>query len=157
MIDKVTNYLDSIAVKYQLIFHPRVVTTEQSRAVVNVDNCIACKSLYVKDKKSPRCYLMVLAFDKRAEMRQYAELVGTTKFEFATEQQLQQDLGVTRGSVSPFAFLNGGSDVMLILDKDILDSPLVKFHPCDNSATVVLSTQDFVKYLNSIDKKYILV
>lgn len=146
-------YLDSIGINYTLITHPAVVTAEQSSAVVHVDNCIGCKSLYVKDKKSDNCYMLVLPHQVRADMRGLASVVGVVKFEFATEQRLLDDMGVTRGSVSPYAYLYDTSlshNVPLIIDKTVLDSPLVKFHPCDNSYTVVTTAHDFTKYLDSL-------
>ncbi len=153
MKDRVLAYLDSINIEYQLITHPRVVTAEQSSAIIHVDNCIGCKSLYVKDKKSSHYYMLVLPHEVRADMRGLASIVGCAKFEFATEQQLLADMGVTRGSVSPYAYLYDSrlpATVPLIIDSSIFNSPLVKFHPCDNSCTVVTSISDFVRYLDSL-------
>ena len=160
MIKKVTNYLDNLGIPYELLRHEAVVTTEESRLIIHVDNCMSCKSLYVKDKKSDNYYLVVLPFDKRADMRGLASYVGTAKFEFATEEKLLADLGVHRGSVSPFAFLNEATSkysAPLLIDEEVWNAERVKFHPCDNTATVVLTLADFKKYLASIDKKVIIV
>lgn len=158
MIEKVTNYLSSLGVNCTLLRHPAVVTTEESRLVVHVENCASCKSLYVKDKKSDNFYLVVLPFDKRADMRKLASYVGCAKFEFATEEKLFADLSVHRGSVSPFAFLNEkGNAIPLLIDADLLQFSKIKFHPCDNTATVVLATEDFLKFLRSIEKNTIIV
>lgn len=159
MIQKVTNYLKSIGVEYQLLRHPAVVTTEESRQIIHVDGCMSCKSLYVKDKKSDNYYLVVLPFDKRANMRGLASYVGCAKFEFATEEKLLQDLGVHRGSVSPFAFLNetGCYSAPLLIDVDVWNADKVKFHPCDNTATVVVTLANFKKFIASIGKEVVLV
>lgn len=160
MIAKVTNYLDELNISYDLLRHEAVVTTEESRQVIRVENCMSCKSLYVKDKKSDNFYLVVLPFDKRADMRKLASYVNCAKFEFAAEQKLFEDLGVHRGCVSPFAFLN--EDVKkysapLLIDIDVWNASKVKFHPCDNTATVVLSLDDFKRFLTSIGKKVVIV
>ena len=159
MIEKVTNYLDSIGVSYELLRHEAVVTTEESRAVVHVDNCASCKSLYVKDKKSDNYYMVVLPFDKRANMRGLAAYVGCAKFEFATEEKLYEDLQVHRGSVSPYAFLNEKTtySAKLLIDVDVWNAEKIKFHPCDNTATVVVSGADFKKFVQSIGKEVVLV
>ena len=159
MINKVLNYLDSIGVKYELLRHEAVITTEESRAVVHVDDCASCKSLYVKDKKSDNYYMVVLPFDKRANMRGLAAYVGCAKFEFASEDKLFDDLQVHRGSVSPYAFLNEkpSYSAKLLIDETVWNSKNVKFHPCDNTATVVVSLDDFKKFLNSIKKEVIVV
>ena len=160
MINKVTTYLDSLNIKYDLLRHEAVVTTEESRQIIHVDNCMSCKSLYVKDKKSDNFYMVVLPFDKRANMRYLASYVNCAKFEFATEDKLFADLQVHRGSVSPFAYLN--EDVTkysapLLIDADVWNADKVKFHPCDNTATVVLSLTDFKLFLTAIGKKVIVV
>ena len=159
MINKVTNYLDSIGVKYELLRHEAVVTTEESRAVVHVDDCASCKSLYVKDKKSDNYYMVVLPFDKRANMRGLAAYVGCAKFEFATEEKLYADLQVHRGSVSPYAFLNEKPtySAKLLIDESVWNAQKVKFHPCDNTATVVVSGDDFKRFVASIGKEVIVV
>ena len=159
MITKVLNYLDSIGVSYELLRHEAVVTTEESRAIVHVDDCASCKSLYVKDKKSDNFYMVVLPFDKRANMRGLAAYVGCAKFEFATEEKLYEDLQVHRGSVSPYAYLNEKPtySAKLLIDEDVWNANKVKFHPCDNTATVIVSLDDFKKFLKSIGKEVILV
>ena len=160
MINKVTNYLDGLGIKYELLRHTAVVTTEESRLIIHVENCMSCKSLYVKDKKSDNYYMVVLPFDKRADMRGLAGYVGTAKFEFATEEKLFEDLNVHRGSVSPFSYLNEDTakySAALLIDSEVWNSERVKFHPGDNTATVVLDTCDFKKFLHSIGKKTIVV
>lgn len=158
MISKVCDYLAQIGVEFQLLRHRAVVTTEESRQVIKVDGCMSCKSLYVKDKKSDDCFLVVLPFDKRADMRGLASYVGVAKFEFATEERLFRDLQVHRGSVSPFAFLNESSgNAPLLIDAEVWNAPKVKFHPCDNTATVVLSGDGLRTFLQSIGKRVVVV
>lgn len=160
MITKVTTYLDDLRITYRLLRHPAVVTTEESRQIIHVDNCMSCKSLYVKDKKSDNYYLVVLPFDKRASMRGLASYVGCAKFEFATEEKLLSDLGVHRGSVSPFAYLNENTasySAPLLIDRSVWAAQNVKFHPCDNTATVVLGLDAFKLFLQSIGKQTIVV
>lgn len=159
MITKVTDYLQSLGITFLLLRHPAVVTTEESRKIIHVDGCMSCKSLYVKDKKSNNYYLVVLPFDKRADMRGLASCVGCAKFEFATEEILWRHLNVHRGSVSPFAYLNERppDNAPLIIDASVYYADKVKFHPCDNTATVVLSGADLRKFLGSIGKKVIVV
>ncbi len=158
MVEKVTGCLDSLGIEYRLLRHPAVVTTEESRRVVAAENCASCKSLYVKDKRSDNYYLLVLPFDKRAEMRKLASYVGCAKFEFATEDKLFEHLGVHRGSVSPFAYLNvrGDMRVPLIIDGEVWNAQRVKFHPCDNTATVVLSLDGFKKFLSYVGVEVII-
>lgn len=157
-ITKVTSFLNQLGIQYKLLRHPAVITTDEAAKVIHVDGCMACKNLYVKDKKSDNFYMLVLPYDKRAEMRGLAAYVGCAKFEFATEEKLFADLQVHRGSVSPFAYLNENPNkpATMIIDRAVWEAPLVKFHPCDNTATVVLAGEDFHKYIEAIGKKYVV-
>jgi Ala-tRNA(Pro) deacylase len=159
MITTVCQYLDKLNIQYTLLRHPPVVTTEDSKAIVHVAGCMSCKSLYVKDKKSDHFYMVVLSADTRADMRRLASFVGAAKFEFATEERLFADLKVHRGSVSPFAFLLERQDIdlPLLIGSDVWNADAVKFHPADNTATVILSLADFKKYLLSLNKTTIVV
>jgi Ala-tRNA(Pro) deacylase len=99
------------------------------------------------------------AFYQDGNEQDWARLEASVN-EFATEEKLLADLGVHRGSVSPFAYLNEDTtkySAPLLIDQSVWNANRVKFHPCDNTATVVLTLDDFKKYLTSIGKKVIVV
>lgn len=158
-INKVEKFLSNNNISYNLMFHDAVFTCEQSRDTIKVDNCAACKNLFVKDKYSNRHYLVVLLSDKAANMRTLAAYVNTRKFEFGTSDKLDQILHLYSGAVSPFGLLNDKLGLIntVLLDKDILTYPLTKFHPNDNCATVIINTDDLLNYLRLIKRKVILV
>ena len=82
---------------------------------------------------------------------------------------MERCLGLLPGSVSPFGLINdmdltspdgtpkegvaakelfeNGHRVKLFLDKDLQHAEMVSFHPCDNTASTVISKDDFIKYL----------
>lgn len=149
-------YLDSIGVSYEILRHKEVFSCEESREVIKVENCTACKNLFVKDTGSGYFYLIVLKSEKHADLKMLSQYVGAKRFVFATDEELMSILGVTHGSVSPFALLNDkGSKTRLMMDDDVLNSKRVRFHPNDNTATVVLAMDGFMTYAKSL-KKYIM-
>ncbi len=158
MIEDVLLFLDKNKIEYKLYRHEKAVSVEDSKRIIHIPDCLGCKSLFVKDKKSDRYFLLVLPNDKRAEMRNLAHYVGSEKFEFATEEKLMEYLGVVRGSVSPYCLLNPNSDkVNLLVDKQLVSSPFVRFHPCDNTASVVTTNKDFFNCMEIIGKSIIFV
>lgn len=145
-------------VAYEVHFHPATVSVADSNKIINIPGALGCKSLFVKDKKSDRFFMAVLPNDKRADMRNLAHYVGAEKFEFASAEKMLEMTGVARGNVSPFCFLFPGSaNAGLLVDKKLSQVPVVRFHPCDNTATVVLSSSDFFRCLALMGKDYILV
>ena len=83
---------------------------------------------------------------------------------------MERCLGLLPGSVSPFGLINdmnltnpdgtpkegvaakelfeNGHRVKLFLDQDLRTAEKISFHPCDNTASVVLSNADFLKFLD---------
>lgn len=158
MAQEVLDFLDKLGIKYTLYTHPAVVSVEESKRVLHIQDARGYKSLFVKDKKSQRFFLVVLPNNKRADMRALARYVGAEKFEFASQSALSEYLNVARGSVSPFCFVSPhAKDVGLLLDKEIGGQGKVRFHPCDNTKTVALESGDFIKFLQAFDKKIIWV
>lgn len=157
-IQCVCDFLQQHNLPYTLYRHESAVSVEDSKRIIHIDNCLGCKSLFVKDKKSPTYFMAVLPSDMRAEMRGMAEVVGMAKFEFCSAEDMLAMLGVVRGNVSPFCFLNPNSEcVNFMLSKDIKKHENVRFHPCDNTATVVLTTCDFLKFISCINKEIIWI
>ncbi|MEG1710701.1 MAG: YbaK/EbsC family protein [Clostridia bacterium] len=154
----VTNYLDNLSIQYTLLRHEAVFSCEESREKIKVENCCACKNLFVKDTKSGFYYLIVLRSDKRADLRSLCSYVGAKRFVFASDEQLKEKLNVAYGMVSPFGLLNDKEGkTRLMIDEDLLNSERVKFHPNNNTATIVLNVIDFIRYIDSLNKHIIKV
>jgi len=153
----VYDFLDEHKIPYKKYFHEATVSVEDSKKIINIPDALGCKSLFVKDKKSDRYFMAVIPSDKRADMRGLAHYVGAEKFEFATAEKLSEYLDVIRGNVSPFCFLHPSSvSVGLLIDKKLMEVPVVRFHPCDNTATVSLSSKDFFKCMEFLGKTPII-
>lgn len=157
-IEEVLKFLSRHDIAHELLRHQPVVTCQDSAAVIFVQDCISCKSLFVKDKKTDNYYLAILPSDKRADMRGLAAYVGCDKFEFATQEKLLELLNTERGSVSPFSLLyEKQNKIIVLVDACVFESKLVKFHPNDNTATVVFDSSDLKKIFRILDKEVILV
>ena len=64
-------------------------------------------------------------------------------------------LGVKPGSVSPFGLINDAEHhVYLFLDQQLKTADKISFHPNDNTASLVLLYNDFMKYLEYLGNTY---
>jgi Ala-tRNA(Pro) deacylase len=92
-------------------------------------------------------------FESPCEYNQAREKNNSSEFLpffFASEERLLNILKLTRGSVSPFGLLNDAQrQTTFIIDADVLLYPKVGFHPNINTQTVILNTDDFLKFLNT--------
>lgn len=64
-------------------------------------------------------------------------------------------LGLKPGSVSPFGLINDTEHhVHVFIDQNLKNAPRLSFHPNDNTATIVIKNEDFIKFLDAMGNSY---
>lgn len=104
------------------------------------------KNLFVRDDKKRNYYLITVPGDKRVDLKEFKRRQGTRSLSFASAEELQQFLGLTPGAVTPLGLLNDAAcRVKLYLDREFAEGEaIIGVHPNDNTATVVLKTEDLL-------------
>jgi Ala-tRNA(Pro) deacylase len=147
----VEKFLKSKQITYILHEHPAVYTCEEAEKYCGNIPGLACKNLFLRDKKKQRYFLLILPAQKRSDLKELAKIVGEEKITFASSEDLMEKLGLEPGSVSPFGVVNDiKSGVELYIDKEVSDAEIVSFHPNRNTATLELSQEMFRKFLDSV-------
>lgn len=142
--------LEELGIEYQKIDHPAVFTVEDAEkfaSKVSIDQ--HRKNLFLRNKKGDKHFLVILKATKRINIKQLENLLGED-LSFASPERLLKYLRLTSGSVSPFGLINDTArEVQVIVDSELLDFAEHGFHPNINTATLVISTADFKKFLES--------
>lgn len=150
-MDQVLNYLKQLNIEYKLHRHPAVFTVEEAQKYTIKTEGKDTKNLFLKESKNNKYYLLIIEGSKRANLKEVEKVIGSKKLSFASPEDLKRILDLTPGSVSPFGLINDKEKLVnLLIDKDLVNSELIGFHPNDNTATVELSTKDFMKYLDTL-------
>jgi Ala-tRNA(Pro) deacylase len=77
------------------------------------------------------------------------------KLSFASEQRMMKYLGVTPGSVTPFGLINDlEHHVHVFLDKNLQQAKRLSFHPCINTASLIVAQNDFIRFLDFSQNRY---
>ncbi len=77
------------------------------------------------------------------------------KLSFASPERMDKWLGLRPGSVSPFGLINDTENhVHLFLDETLREQTSLSFHPNDNRFTVVISLEEFERYLEMVGNTY---
>lgn len=128
--------------------HEAVFTVEESRHVKEAIPGAHTKNLFVKDKKD-NYFLIVAEGDAQIHMNSVHGLIGAkSRLSFANAERLMEYLGVAPGSVTAFAAINDrGGKVQVVIDKALLDSPIVNCHPLTNTMTTTISREDLLRFL----------
>lgn len=103
-----------------------------------------CKNLFLCNRQQTQFYLLLALPDKAFRTADVSKQLSVSRLSFAPERLLPDYLGLLAGAVSPFGLLfDPQARVRLLVDADLSRYARAAFHPCVNTATVVLSTRDF--------------
>lgn len=151
---KVFDKLDEMKIEYTVSQHQAMYTIEQmeNEHVENMDEVV--KNLFIRDDKKERYFLVVVDKDKKVDMKQLRFVLNSRHLSFASEEDLNSLMALSRGSVSPFGVLNDTAcRVEVAFDKDLLNNEHVGVHPNQNTATVMLSIKDLEKVVKEHGNK----
>ena len=127
--------------------HPAVFTVEEAQKHCSYLPGGHCKNLLLRDKKK-RNWLIVTLSDTRIDLKHLARQLGAGNFNFASPERLMELLGVTPGSVTPFALINDPEQrVNVVLDEALFGFELLNYHPLVNNATTALTPDDLLKFI----------
>ena len=147
--------LDKLDIKYQYIEHPPLHTIEEAIKHKSWLGVGFCKNLFFRNHKGNRHYLTVFEHKYQLQIKDLEQLLKQGKLSFASEQRMDKYLKIKPGSVSPFALINDSENhVHVFLDKKLLESDKWSFHPNDNRATLIISKDDFIKFMNWSGNSY---
>lgn len=141
-------FLEQHAIAYQRFDHDAVYTCEQAESVVPASvTAVHTKNLFVRDKKGKRHWLVVTSCGKAVDLKALARIIGADNLSFASAERLQRNLGVTPGAVTILGLANDHAHaVELVVDVDVWNAPALRAHPVVNTATLVLSRGDIVRF-----------
>jgi Ala-tRNA(Pro) deacylase len=144
----VLDRLASLGIEFALVDHAPVHTGEEAAAQWRDLPGAQVKNLFLRNKKGDRHYLVILGIDKQADLRKLVQVIGDDRLSFGSPERLMKHLGVTPGSVSPFGLINDTERaVRVIVDADLQAAEGLIFHPNDNTASLTISSADFVRFL----------
>lgn len=147
--------LDELHIPYEYIEHPPAPTIEIARQYWAGHDAQHCKNLFFRNHKGNQHYLVVLNCNKNMAIHDIEKQLHQGKLSFASEQRLQKYLGVKPGSVTPFGLINDTEHhVIVFLDQTLKNAERVSFHPCINTASLIISREDLIKFLDYCGNRY---
>lgn len=169
-IQEVLDFLEDHGIKYEIYTHPVLFTIEEALEYWNKIDAshtdgtgpCHCKNLFMRNHKGNRHYLISYACRKQLDIHSLEHMLHQGKLSFGSPERLERCLGVKPGSVGMFGLIHdmtplegadpkelfeNGHRMKFFYDSALLDAPAVSFHPCDNTATVVISKADFLRFL----------
>ena len=142
----VFKFLKDNEISFDYYEHPEAPTIEIAAQYYRGEGTTLCKNLFFRNHKGNKHYLVILNSRYQLDIHDLEHRLHQGKLSFASEERMQRYLGVRPGSVSLFTLLNDvNHEVILFMDKTLLDCEKVSFHPNDNRASLVISVADMLK------------
>ena len=160
---KVVDFLDKNNISYELYEHPALSSIDECLEYWgNIPDAVHCKNLFFRNHKGNRHYLVSLECHKTLDIHALEHALKQGKLSFASEERMMRCLDLHPGSVSAFGLIqdispvnpspkelfDNGHRVKYYIDSDLRNASRISFHPCENTASVVISGDDFLKFLS---------
>ena len=141
--------LDELDIVYETAEHPAAFTLDEMMELNLPHEESVAKNLFIRNDKKQNYYLLTIAEGKKADLKRLREFLKERPLKFASEEELEQIMGLKKGSVTPFGILNDReSKVKVLIDRAYKDE-IIGVHPNDNTATVWLNTDDLMNIIIS--------
>lgn len=148
--------LDELNISFEYLEHPPAPTIEIAvQYWKDIADTTHCKNLFFRNHKGNRHYLVIFDHRESLAIHDLEKSLKQGKLSFASEQRMQKYLGLKPGSVSPLGLIHDQEKhVHLFLDKNLGNQSRISFHPNDNTASIVIDFQDFIKFLDHCGNSY---
>ncbi len=146
---KLYHILKELGIGFDYYPHPAAPTVDEAAKYWKDLDATHCKNLFFRNHKGSRHYLVVLDHRQALNIRDLEQRLKQGKLTFASPKRLMKYLGLTPGSVTPFGLIHDREKhVHVFLDECLQDAGSISFHPCINTASLVIRYEDFVRFLN---------
>ena len=161
--------LIEIGIYYELQLHPPIFCEKDAeKAHISLVGTTV-KNLFVRDKHG-HFALVTLPLEKRLDLKQVAQILGTTRLYFCSAQELADYLHITPGSVSPLCIMFDKLNKVDFLIDESLRTPsqeeirlknngagncgTIIMHPLRNDASIAISFDDLIKFTQHFNHTY---
>lgn len=147
--------LSDLGIIFEYHEHPPVATIEDAITHWRDYRSGRCKNIFFRNHKGDRHYLVILEHLQQLGIKELEKKLRQGKLTFASDKRLFKYLGVEPGSVSPFGLINDKEKhVHLFIDEKLKEYHRLAFHPNINTATLIVTQYDFLKFLKYCGNSY---
>lgn len=153
------DFLDSLGIEYDRIDHEAAFTMEVCEEIDKVLGGKTCKNLFLCNRQKTNFYLLLMPGDKPFKTKDLSQQIGSSRLSFANEDDMQEILNLTPGSVTILGLMyDKEKKVKLLIDEEVFLDEYFGCHPCINTSSIKMRTSDvFEKVLPALEVEYLKV
>lgn len=150
---KTYSLLDELGIGYERIDHEPAFTIAACEEIDELFGTPLCKNLLLCNSQKNKFFMLLLPGDKLFDTKELRSQIGSSRLSFAPGEYMEKLLDITPGSLTILGLANDkNNQVTLILDKDVISEPYICCHPCVNTSSLKIKTEDilekFIPYTN---------
>jgi Ala-tRNA(Pro) deacylase len=126
--------------EFELTHHDAVTTSAEAAAVRGAELRSGAKAMLVRGRGG--FALAVLAGDRKVDWKLLKPLVGGKSARFASDEELGDATGLSKGAVPPLGRLFG---LRTIYDRSLLDVEVVNFNAGTHTESITMSRDDLIR------------
>lgn len=139
---KITARLDKLGIKYKVLEHEEVRTSEEAAKVRGTQLSDGAKALVLKSTEYETKYIMaVIPADKQLDLKKTERAIGE-KFVVAPTEEVEQLTGLKVGAIPPFGRLLG---MEVYFDKSMFEKVNSAFNVGSRTRSLIIPTKDLIK------------
>ena len=156
---KVYDLLDELGMSYERVDHEALQTIEACQKVDETLGISICKNLFLCNRQKTAYYLLLLPGYKALKTKELSKQIPTSRLSFASGEDMEEYLNVTPGSATIMGLMfDPENRVQLVIDEELLKEEWFGCHPCINTSSLKLRTEDVIgKYLQAVHHEYLTV
>ena len=143
---RVYDFLDALGIEYQRVDHEAAMTIDACEEIDRTLEISICKNLFLCNRQETSFYLLMMAGDKKFKTKDLSAQINSARLSFGKPEYMEEFLDITPGSLSVLGLMNDREQrVQLLIDEDILKDPYIGCHPCINTSSLKIRTQDMME------------
>lgn len=156
---RVYDLLDKLRIEYNRVDHEAADTMEVCAEIDKVLDTMICKNLFLCNRTKTEFYLLMMPGDKPFKTKDITKQIGCSRLSFAGAEYMEEFLNISPGAVSVLGLMNDKENhIQLLIDKPVIDGETVGCHPCVNTSSLKLKTDDLInKFLPAVNHEPIVV
>lgn len=156
---RVYDFLDELGIEYDRVDHEAAFTMEACEGFADVLGIEDCKNLFLCNRQQTNFYLLMMPGEKSFKTKEITKQIGSARLSFGSGEKMLEYLDIEPGSLSVMGLMNDKEHrVQLLVDEDVLAKPWIGCHPCVNTASLKLKTEDvFGKFARATGHDYRVV
>lgn len=140
--------LDSLGIEYQRVDHEALETMDVCEGVDKAFGVAMCKNLFLCNAQRTKFYLLLMPGYKKFLTKDLSKQIGSARLSFGSAGDMERLMEIAPGSVTVMGLMNDKDhQVQLIIDEELLKEPYMACHPCINTSSIKLRTDDVLKKL----------